>query len=209
MILHKGRQLMTRRGTPKINAKAMMERTKISAHSGTQFKHRKGFEGRKRWVQEQMRTQGKVSNEGYAPRKVAKAYPRWVYYLLLVAASLMLLFFVVQFWGASAEAVDRYRSEIASNVERERSSNYNNLLKLAEGSLEREYWDDAVQDFGQLKQTFPENWRINVGLAKAMVEKCVADGQSCQQAREQLAYCHSLPNKQEDVLKQLEKQLVD
>jgi len=211
-LSNSGNKVPTPKGTrpKKINAKAMgWNGLKISGHSGTQFKHRKGFERRKHWVQEKMRTQGKVKEGGYAPREEAKGYPRWVYYLLLVAAGLMVLFFAIQFWGASVESVDRYHNEIARNAEELRTSNYNNLLKFAEVSLEGEYWEDAIEDFGRLKQTFPESWPVNVGLAKALVGKCAAKGQSCDLAKEQLVYCYRLPEKQEDVLKQLEKQMVD
>lgn len=180
---------------------------KISGHSGTQFKHKKGFERRKHWVQEKMRTQGKVKEGGYAPREKAKGYPSWVYYSLLVAAGLIVLFFAGQFLVESVETVDRYHAGIVRDMEEQRSGNYNKLLELAEGSLAGGYWDDAIDDFGRLKETFPENWAVNIGLAKALVGKCAAAGESCSRAREQLMHCYGLSEKEDDVLEQLETQL--
>ncbi|MGH1434667.1 MAG: hypothetical protein ACRBG0_09440 [Lewinella sp.] len=180
---------------------------KIDGHSGTQFKHRKGFERRKRWVQEKMRTQGKVREGGYAPRERARGYPSWVYYSLLVAAGLIVLFFAGQFLGETVETVDKYHAGIVRGMQEQRTSNYNQLLELAEGSLAGGYWDDAIDDFGRLKETFPENWAVNIGLAKALAGKCAAEGESCSLAREQLMHCYGLPAKEGDVLQQLEDQL--
>lgn len=166
---------------------------KVDGHTGTQFKHRKGFIDRKKAVQLKMRTQGKVSADRPPSKEQKDRYPQWVYYALAGVTACLLAVFIYHATSQATTAIQQELVQNKDNSQEQLAMNYETLVKMGDASLEKGNFDFAIEDFKNAQQMIAEGWHANLGLLKAYTEKCIDSGQGCVLAQEQLAFCYTLP----------------
>ncbi|MEM1216014.1 MAG: hypothetical protein AAGJ82_10035 [Bacteroidota bacterium] len=166
---------------------------KISGHTGTSFRHRKGFALRKRHLRQLQASQSTVPDHGtYRARGGGE---RWeiVARLLAVVATLTILFLIGRpFWNTFVN----YRTELATEPiyyggisPAERMDAVVIMRREGYQYLAMEEWAAAERAFQVALRQVPDDPASNLGLAESLWQQCARAGQNCTLARQQMLFC--------------------
>jgi len=196
---------------------------KISGHSGTEFKHRKGFEKIKKLNQHTSRTKNGENEidenskqliqkdlntrfehaEKYHRLKMIIGIP-----ILIISA---LLFSYIIFKGK----IDLRISQYATNAYEERISKekkqndefYRTMISEGNYHLENEKITRAQNSFKSALAMDRYGEEANIGMTKAVIQECISDNRNCQYAIAHLQFVKLKKFKGYDKLLVFEKEI--
>ncbi|MGH1434670.1 MAG: tetratricopeptide repeat protein [Lewinella sp.] len=183
----------------------------VPGHTGTQFKHRKGFVKQKELLRKNLK--GGNNRVGEWDGRLGKRNNRRrvaLYVLLLLVLPVM----IYLSWQFSQLLTTTVRQETQQNYklyQEERyeheSVEYWNMVKLGKVHLNSGDYAYARRLYQGALALFPYAWDANAGLTMTLTKMCVENGQYCEEARAYLEFCRSLPDRDERSLDGLEDEM--
>lgn len=187
---------------------------RVPGHSGTQFKHRKGFAVAKQHLQERQKRQSMAVSSSRSipssPKTSGRVFILWR--LILILAILAAVIIGIQpFWNGFND----YREGLSAETVIVRSSPAvveealpkEPVLGPAQRFLRHGEVYKAQQLFQLATEAYPYHYDSNVGLAASLVFQCVDYNDNCERAREYLNFCFQLHGNEVVYLLALEKKL--
>ena len=168
---------------------------KIPGHSGTDFKHKKVFQGRSLFSEKRLPNPKSSGNQPLSERRFR---PRgtlwWGIKLLLVSMFLVLIVTVSHFiwdcYGQAGQYSQRIYLQEQQRVAMEKAESYRYFLERGEGLRRVGQWDIAQENYRLALKALPEGVEALRGMALTLLAKCYLYETTCQQAK---AYLGALP----------------
>lgn len=161
---------------------------KIPGHSGTDFKHKKVFQGRSLFSDIRLPNPKSSGNKPLTERRFR---PRgtlwWGIKLLLVSMFLVLIVTVSHFiwdcYGQAGQYSQRIYLQEQQRVAMEKAESYRYFLERGEGLRRVGQWDIAQENYRLALKALPEGVEALRGMALTLLAKCYLYETTCQQAK--------------------------
>lgn len=168
---------------------------KIPGHSGTEFKHKKVFQGRSLFSEKRLPNPKSVGNKPLSQRRFR---PRstlwWGVKLFLISIFLASILTVSYFIWDSYQQVSQYSQRIYLEEQqrqaREKRESYHYFLGRGEGLRRIGSWDIAQENYLLALKTLPEGVEARRGMTLTLLAKCYLYETNCQLAE---TYLLALP----------------
>ncbi|WP_020538974.1 tetratricopeptide repeat protein [Lewinella cohaerens] len=176
----------------------------VPGHTGTQFKHRKGFVKQKELLRKKLK--GGNNRVGEWDNRLGKRNNRRrvVLYVLLLLVLPVMIYFGWQFSQLLTTTVRQETQQKHELYQQERYENesveYWNMVKLGKVHLNSGDYAYARRLYQGALELFPYTWDANAGLTMTLTKMCTENGQFCEEAKEYLEFCRSLSDRDERLL---------
>jgi tetratricopeptide (TPR) repeat protein len=183
----------------------------VPGHSGTQFKHRRGFVKQKELLRKNLKGGNTRTGEWDAKQGKRNRRRRVVLYILLLIVLPVLVYFGWQFTQLLTTTVRQETQQNHELYQQERyyndSEEYWNRVNLGKVHLNSGDYAYARRLYQGALALFPYAWDANAGLTITLTEMCIEDGQFCEEAKAYLEFSRSLSDRDERLLDGLEGEL--
>lgn len=184
--------------------------SKISGHSGTEFKHRKAFYKKlKPMVTGTTNTPGKDIYPEYSYRELQKARAElrrtnYRKYLLICIPTVILLIIFMGYINSQFLAnLLGHSPTIETQIQETSIETYHLFVEAGFVALKENRLHDAQLDFMQAIETNHYGKEANLGLTKTLAEACRQRGKFCEKAALYFDFTKSLSDVSEVDLRQL------
>ncbi len=168
---------------------------KIPGHSGTEFKHKKAFQGRSLFSEKGLPNPKPSGNKPLSERRFR---PRgtlwWGIKLILVSTFLASILTVSYFLGDSYKQASQYAQRIYLQEQQrraiEQAESYRYFLERGEGLRRIGQWDIAQENYRLALKALPDGVEALRGMTLTLLAKCYLHETDCQEAE---IYIRTLP----------------